>query len=164
MKKTLRKAQAADVPAIMYIMECARNFMRRSGNPGQWKEGYPSEDIVEADVEQGVAFVIEQGGSIVAYFAILPSPEPTYGKINSGSWLDDETPYHVVHRIASLEGVHGIFRCIMDYCFSNYGNIRIDTHRDNSVMLHSLSSYGFSYCGIIHLADGAERLAFQKIL
>ena len=31
-------------------------------------------------------------------------------------------------------------------------------------MQHCIESYGFTYCGIIYLADGAPRLAYQKLL
>jgi len=85
-------------------------------------------------------------------------------KIHEGKWLDDELPYHVVHRIASYPDVHGIFSDIMDFCFSHDPNIRIDTHRDNKTMQHNIAKHGFSYCGIIYLASGDERLAYQKKL
>lgn len=52
---------------------------------------------------------------------------------------------------------------ILDYCFALCSNIRIDTHRDNKIMQHNLSKHGFTYCGIIYLANGDERLAYQKI-
>jgi len=41
--------------------------------------------------------------------------------------------------------------------FSHDSNIRIDTHRDNRIMQHVISKYGFTYCGIIYLANGDER-------
>ena len=85
-------------------------------------------------------------------------------KIHEGKWLDDELPYHVVHRIASYPDVHGIFSDIMDYCFSHDLNIRIDTHRDNRIMQHNILKHGFSYCGIIYLASGDERLVYQKTM
>ena len=72
-----------------------------------------------------------------------------------------EDLYHVIHRIASLPKAHGIFKAIMDWCFQHDTHIRIDTHRDNSIMRHCIESYGFQYCGIIHLASGDERLAYQ---
>ena len=31
-------------------------------------------------------------------------------------------------------------------------------------MQHNLLKHGFSYCGIIYLANGDERLAYQRIL
>ena len=43
-------------------------------------------------------------------------------------------------------------------------SLRIDTHRGNAVMRRMLEKNGFKYCGIIHLEDGDERLAFQKII
>ena len=80
-----------------------------------------------------------------------------------GEWLDDDLPYMVIHRIASSMDSHGVFREIMDYSFSVCGNIRIDTHRDNHIMQHVIAKAGFKYCGIIYLADGAERLAYQRL-
>lgn len=58
---------------------------------------------------------------------------------------------------------HGIFRTIMEFAFRHDCNIRIDTHRDNTIMQHNILKHGFSYCGIILLADGAERLAYQRV-
>jgi hypothetical protein len=108
-------------------------------------------------------FVVEDDGKVVGYFAFLPSPEPTYAGIYEGQWLDDEEPYHVVHRIASYPDAHGIFSSIMDFCFSLDPNIRIDTHRDNHIMQHNIAKHGFAYCGIIYLANGDERLAYQRL-
>lgn len=68
------------------------------------------------------------------------------------------------HRIASYPDAHGIFGSIMDFCFSKDPNIRIDTHRDNTIMQHVMTKYGFTYCGIIYLASGDDRLAYQRIL
>lgn len=148
---------------ILEVFSAARAIMRESGNMHQWDEGYPSLSVVQSDIEKKGAYVIEEDGKIVAYFALLPSPEPTYLKIYDGQWLDDTKPYHVIHRIASFPDVHGIFKDIMNYCFSRDSNIRIDTHRDNLIMRHNIEIFKFSYCGIIHLASGDERLAYQKL-
>ena len=158
-------------------MDAAKKIMRQSGNMHQWGEGYPSEAAIMADIERNGGFVIEDDdGKIVGYFAFLQSPEPTYARIYDGKWLDDERPYHVVHRIDSFPDAHGIFSSIMDFCFSHDPNIRIDTHRDNTIMQHNIAKHGFTYCGIIYLASGdepgqmspatkrtLERLAYQKI-
>ena len=55
-----------------------------------------------------------------------------------------------------------IFISIMEFCFSHDTNIRIDTHRDNKIMQHNILKHGFTYCGIIYLLSGDERLAYQK--
>ncbi len=72
---------------------CARTATAHVG------DGYPDAGIVRTDISIG-AHIIEQDGKPVAYFALLPSPEPTYSSI-AGKWLDDSSPYHVIHRIAS---------------------------------------------------------------
>ena len=163
MSRTIRKAIASDMDAIMQVMDAAKKIMRQSGNMSQWGDGYPSEAVITADMEKSGGFVIVEDGGIVGYFAFLPSPEPTYDKIYEGQWIDDETPCHVVHRIASLPSAHRIFSDIMDFCFMHDSNIRIDTHRDNTIMQHVIMKYGFTYCGIIYLLSGDERLAYQKM-
>ncbi len=174
-KYIIRRASLpADAEEIMEVFAAARAIMVASGNLSQWNNGYPSLESVQADIERNGSFVIEErqsgneqesetGGRIVAYFAYLPSPEPTYSKIYDGEWLDDTLPYHVVHRIASRPDAHGIFKMIMDFCFAHESNIRIDTHKDNHIMQHNIMKHGFTYCGIIHLLSGDERLAYQRI-
>ena len=161
--KIIREAKPSDLTEIMLVMEAAKKIMRSSGNVHQWGEGYPSEAVITSDMEKHGGFVVEEAGRIVGYFAFLPSPEPTYSKIYQGYWLDDTLPYHVVHRIASYPDAHGIFSDIMDFCFSHDANIRIDTHKDNHIMQHNIGKHGFAYCGIIYLASGDERLAYQKL-
>jgi len=170
MNRIIREAKPTDITDIMQVMEAAKKIMRQSGNLHQWADGYPSEAVIISDMEKHGGFVLEEGdgedqstGRIVGYFAFLPSPEPTYSKIYDGEWLDDTQSYHVIHRIASKPDVHGIFSDIMDFCFSHDANIRIDTHKDNRIMQHNIEKHGFTYCGIIHLADGDERLAYQKL-
>lgn len=159
----VRSAHTEDLTSILAVLEAARGIMRASGNTGQWVNGYPSREVVEADISNGHGFVVVEGARIVGYFAYIPSPEPTYSYIEGGAWLEDTLPYHVVHRIGSVPEVHGVFRAIMDWCFERDRNIRIDTHRDNHIMQHCIECYGFTYCGIIYLADGAPRLAYQKL-
>ena len=159
----IREARTSDMAEIMMVMDAAKKIMRQSGNMHQWADSYPSEDVITTDMERGGAFVVEHDGSIAGYFAFLPSPEPTYDRIYEGQWVDDSLPYHVIHRIASRPDVHGIFSCIMEFCLAREPNIRIDTHRDNRIMQHNIAKHGFTYCGIIYLASGDERLAFQKI-
>ena len=163
MKWTIREAKPTDITEIMQVMDAAKKIMRQSGNMHQWGDGYPSEAVIFSDMEKHGGFVIEDEGRIVGYFAFLPSPEPTYSKIYDGEWMDDNLPYHVIHRIASYPEAHGIFSTIMDFCFSHDANIRIDTHKDNRIMQHNIKKHDFTYCGIIYLASGDERLAYQKL-
>ncbi len=159
--RTVRAARPADLPAILMVLEAARGIMAASGNLSQWRAGYPAEADILRDMDREGGFVVQEAGRVVAYFAFLPSPEPTYATIHDGSWLEDTRPYHVIHRLASYPEVHGIFRTVLDWCAGRDRNLRIDTHRDNRIMQHCILQYGFRYCGIIHLANGDERLAYQ---
>ena len=164
MSRIIREARLSDMAEIMKVMDAAKGIMRQSGNMFQWGEGYPSEAVITADMERNGGYVIEDCGKVVGYFAFLKSPEPTYDKIFDGEWIDDTQPYHVVHRIASYPNAHGIFSSIMEFCSSHDANIRIDTHHDNKIMQHKILKHGFTYCGIIYLLSGDERLAYQKVV
>ena len=164
MSYTIRKSTLADLPIILNLRDQAREIMRSYGNTFQWPEGYPRDDMFRKDIELGGSHVmLDERGEVVGTFALLPSPEVTYNVIYDGQWLDDE-PYYVIHRIASTFGSHGILDALLDYCESQVRNIRIDTHEANIIMRKGLEKHGYQYCGIIHLLDGNERLAFQKRL
>ena len=164
MSYTIRKSTLADLPIILNLRDQAREIMRSYGNTFQWPEGYPRDDMFRKYIELGGSHVmLDERGEVVGTFALLPSPEVTYNVIYDGQWLDDE-PYYVIHRIASKPGSHGILDALLDYCESQVRNIRIDTHEANIIMRKGLEKHGYQYCGIIHLLDGNERLAFQKRL
>ena len=164
MNYIIRKSTLADLPTILDLRDQAREIMRSYGNTFQWPDGYPPDERFQKDVELGGSHVmIDERGSIVGTFALLPSPEVTYNVIYEGQWLNDD-PYHVIHRIASTPDSHGILSAVLDYCETVVPNIRIDTHKVNIPMRKGLEKHGYQYCGIIHLLNGDERLAFQKVI
>ena len=164
MSYTIRKSTFEDLPVILNLRDQAREIMRSYGNVNQWPEGYPLQERFEKDIEEGYNYVMaDNDGVLVGTFAFIPSPDITYKVIYDGRWLNDE-PYHVIHRIASTPDSHGVLDAILDYCEALDPNIRIDTHQDNIVMINGLKKRGYQYCGIIHLLNGEERLAFQKCI
>lgn len=165
MKYSIRKSNVSDLPKLLELASQARIIMRKSGNFKQWDEDYPSYEIFSNDISNGNSYIIEDENNIaIATFAFIHSPEPTYSIIEKGEWLDDKKDYYVLHRIASTPNCHGIFNMILDFAFNVTDNIRIDTHKDNKIMQHLITKNAFTYCGIIYLANGDERLAYQKIL
>lgn len=162
-KMTIRKAVKDDLPHIFEIYARARKFMAENGNPNQWGDIKPGKELVESDIEKGISYVCEKDGEILGVFAFIYGEDPTYKIIYDGEWLSDE-PYAVIHRIASSGKVKGTGEFCLKWALSQYPNVRIDTHKDNTVMRYLMDKLGFAYCGIIHLEDGDERLAFQKII
>jgi len=163
-KRTIRHSKPDDISTLLYLIDCGRKKMRAIGNNDQWTNGDPRREILEEDIRKGNSYLMEEGGNPIATFAFVPGPDVTYAQIYEGNWLDDELPYYVIHRMASIPDAHGIMKDALDYCFQHTNNIRIDTHRQNSAMRGVIEKHGFQYCGIIYLLDGAERLAFQKII
>lgn len=157
----IRQAEVTDLPIIMQLVTSAKSIMRQNGNKNQWNDGYPSENIIMEDIKSGSCQIIIHGNITVGSFVFKAGPDPTYSNIYDGQWLNDN-PYHVIHRITSREDAHGIFSEMLQYCFSIFHNIRIDTHKENTIMRHLLEKNGFKYCGIIHIANDDERMAYQK--
>lgn len=145
--------------------------MRASGNLTQWPEGSPSVAQIRADIVAGVSYVLtrplhtESGDeNIVGTFACIEGRDPTYAHIEGGSWRDDHRPYATLHRIAGCAEVRNVMRHILDWAEARYDALRIDTHSDNLPMLHILARAGFEYRGIIYVADGTPRRAFQRFV
>ncbi len=158
----IRNAIESDLLEIKSIVAKARELMKSSGNVNQWVDGYPSSEVLLSDICSGNAYLLLRENKVVAYFAMTDGPEPTYNLITKGSWLNDDN-YGVLHRIASNGEAKGVFKEILLYASEHYSNIRIDTHHDNKIMQRLLEQNGFVYCGVIFLADGSPRLAYQRI-
>lgn len=147
---TIRKAEITDLPQLEQIYAVAREKMRAAGNPNQWGNNYPSTELMTKDIQLGCNYLVLDNGDIVGTFVMLTAPDPSYKQID-GAWLNNE-PYATIHRLASLDGYHGIFAAVLDYVSSQYDNVRADTHQDNLRMQHLLLKHGFRYCGNILLS------------
>ena len=129
----IRHARPEDLPAMQEIFADARAFMRENGNPDQWGDRFPTQEMIDRDLALHRSYVCEDNGKIAATFAFMTDGEPTYRVIRGGAWLDD-APYGVVHRIAAAKGTHGAASFCMNWCMEQCGNIRIDTHANNKSM------------------------------
>lgn len=158
----VEKTRPEQLEKVLAIYGQARVFMAEHGNPSQWGTSDPPDWLVRQDIAEGNSYVCMAGEDIAAVFYYREGEDPTYQVIEDGEWISD-APYGVAHRIASSGIVKGAGSFCVRWAFSRCGNLRIDTHRDNTVMQNMLKKNGFAYCGIIHLEDGSERLAFQKV-
>ncbi len=158
---TIRKAVLGDINQILAIYAHAREQMRLLGNPDQWGDSNPAVSVVENDIKTGSSYVMAEDDEIYGVFALVIGTEPTYERIEDGAWLND-APYATIHRVAGSGKQKGIVRHCLSFCESNIPNIRIDTHACNYIMQHLLESSGYQRCGIIYVADGSPRIAYQK--
>ncbi|MBQ3265121.1 MAG: GNAT family N-acetyltransferase [Ruminococcus sp.] len=162
----IRKSTFDDLDKIMKIYAYAREFMAQTGNPKQWGAvGWPPRRVIENDIKIGKSYVCIDHGRIAAVFFFDHGKDidPCYAVIEGGRWLSD-SPYGVVHRIASAKGTKGAGAFCINWAYEQCGHLRMDTHGDNIIMQNLLRKLGFQYCGIIHVQeDNDPRVAYEKI-
>ena len=159
----IRHAKHEELNRILEIFDAARAFMRANGNMLQWADGYPGRDDLANDIENKNLYVYEkENGEICACFAMIEGNDPTYNKIYDGSWKSD-APYTAIHKVATDGSIHGFFSMCVRFARERYSHLRIDTHHDNFPMQHVIAKNGFEYRGIIYLANGDPRKAYEWI-
>lgn len=165
----LRQATPADMSALMEIFKGAQHFLQQQG-VDQWQNGYPEEELICQDIQNRNSYVLTQNNTIMGTIAIFYGPEADYANIQDGHWHSD-APYAAIHRIAMHKSARGggaatqMLEQAMQLIQKNgYAYVRVDTHRHNQPMQKFLAKQGFVSCGVIYLQDGAERIAFDKIL
>ncbi len=157
----IRLATTRDLADILHIYADARAYMKQNGNPHQWGDTYPEPTLLQADLAANRLYVCVEEHTLIGVFCFFIGEESTYRKIEHGAWKSDAIG-GVIHRIATVSHRRGVASFCIAHCYEQCKNIKIDTHRDNLPMQRSLAKNGFVYCGIIHLENGEERLAYQK--
>lgn len=167
----LLRAQKKDLISIMSIIIDAQELLA-SQNTDQWQNGYPNNEIILKDIQNKESFVlISAFGTCVATAMFSTKNEPTYSKIE-GRWMNPkQTIYGVIHRmaVAKKHRSKGLAKFIFNQCEQKLlekkiPSMRIDTHKDNFGMQKLLKTLGYSYCGVIYLENGDQRLAFEKLI
>lgn len=159
----IRKARMEDLPEILKLYAEARAFMQENGNASQWGTAYPPVERVKADIKEEKSYLCEADGILAGVFYFTKGPDLDYAKIYEGSWIGTGD-YCVMHRVAAPGRVKGAGSFCIRWCMEHSdGDLRIDTHRDNLPMQHVLKKLGFTQCGLIYLANGSERIAFEAV-
>ena len=171
----IQQTTAKDTNALTALFAEARQTIAALGID-QWQNGYPSAEVIKEDVQAERSYAVKQGEALCGTFVLLFDGEPTYDVITQGEWLTGtqktgKTRYTAIHRVAIAvasrkTGVAGkIIRYAQEQAKAHgHVSLRIDTHAGNVPMRRMLEKNGFVYCGVIFLQDGAERVAYEKIL
>ena len=155
----VRLTTEADLERVMEIYHGAQAFMAAHGNPTQWRNVYPTPEIVQEDIALRRGYVCEENGHLYAAFMLLEGEDPNYRRID-GAWLND-LPYQTLHRVASSGERKGMVDFIVQWALTRCDNLRGDTHADNLPMQRAFERNGFRRCGIVWMQDGTERIAYQ---
>lgn len=162
----LRKTTRADIGAIMTVLNQAREAQRKSGFR-QWDDGYPSEALIEAEISEGNAYLLDDDGATAGYIAIMTGDDE-YDRM-AETWTT-RTPYAVFHRMAlgdSHRGRGASHRLIelAEAEASRLGalSVRIDTGQQNMAMQRLMQSHSYKCRGLRHFVWG-PRLVYEKDL
>ena len=158
-RQMIRLAKESDISTLLKIYDAAKKYMHENGNPTQWTGKYPDEETLTDDIKKNQLFVAEESGLIYGCFALIEGEDPTYGYID-GEWKSN-APYGTIHRIASSRIKKGLFDECVNFARTRYNHLRVDTHEDNKPMQSVALKNGFEYVGIIYLADGSPRRAYE---
>lgn len=171
-----RKSTHADTEQMARIADEGKALLRERGI-SQWQRGtYPDKALFDADVDNGIGYVVADGDEVVAVCAVTFTDEESYRVLNTGAWLTpNDQVYATVHRGAVARAHQGkkITTVLFDGCADlarEHGvkSLRGDTHPDNIAMQKSLERAGFVKCGTLTLIggdeDGDERLAYERLL
>lgn len=161
MKYQIQRAQMNDLGRIEEIYAIARGFMADHGNPNQWGNSYPPRDMLLEDIQKNCLFVLISEGIIHGVFYFYIGVDPCYGMIHNGFWRSD-LPYGTIHRIAG-DGTGGVLKNAVEFCQKRINHLRIDTHKDNTVMQKAILNLGFSERGIVYMEDGTPRIAYDLL-
>ena len=160
----LRKASFDDVSDVMRILTQARQAQRVAGFR-QWDDGFPSPDVVKADISNGIGYILDDGGVAAGYVAIARHDEE-YDR-HPELW-DIAMDYAVFHRIAIADDYRGqklsatLFDMAEDLAIQLGAIVnRIDTGLENRPMQHILATRGYKDLGQCTFTWG-ERLACEK--
>ncbi len=156
----IEPAKPEDLDRVLEIYDRAKRYMAQNGNPNQWNGAYPERELLEGDIRKRQLYVYREASEIYGVFAFILGEDAAYARIEGGAWLND-APYGTIHRLAGDGRRRGLFSKCLAFCRLKTCNVRADTHRDNLIMQHLLEKNGFCRCGVIHLASGAPRLAYQ---
>ena len=161
-----RQAVTSDDMRILAILEGAKRHLRAMG-VDQWQTGYPDLAAVRGDIDNGEAYVLEEGDDLAAAFTLSFRGEPSYATLNGGEW-ENNGEYGVVHRMAIADAFRGaglsarLFAEIERLCRAKgVGGIKADTHPDNKQMQRLLEKHSYVFRGTIFF-DGGDKLAYEK--
>ncbi len=71
-----RGAVRGDLPQILKIYAHARAVMKASGNPTQWGDNFPPQELLEEDIDSNRLFLYVVNGQIEAVFAFILGRTP----------------------------------------------------------------------------------------
>ncbi len=160
---TIRLARLEELETIYSLVQEAIRHMDNQGIP-QWDEIYPSQAILNADIEKQQMYLIEIEGRVAGLIVINEDQSPEYADVgwkHSGKAL-------VVHRLTIHPDYqrHKLATYLMDFAeekaaAENYDCIRLDAFTRNPAAYTLYENRRYRRAGIVRFRKG-EFFCFEK--
>jgi GNAT superfamily N-acetyltransferase len=160
--------QVKDLPEIMSLVAACTEKMQGQGNY-QWYDEYPTQEILQKDIENGTLFTVLERDIIIGILALTYKEEPQYNAID---WKDEDGKALEIHRM----GVHpgwqekGVGKLLFDFAEkygkeNGYSSIRMDTYCENERMIKLAEIRGYNRTGKIYFPPLTPPFfCYEKIL
>ena len=163
----LVKTREDELNVVVNLIDSARAALKSDG-VDQWQGEDPTAEELLENIKAGCCYFFKED-TTVGMAVLKEGDDPTYDVID-GKWLT-EGDYLTIHQFVVAEDRRGegMSRRMMERIFAyvrfkGIPAIRIDTHSDNFRMRGLIESTGFTYCGVITVADGTERVAYEQVI
>lgn len=163
----LRKAVQADYLPSALILESAKVRLFTDGIV-QWDAGYTTPAYMQRDLENGLLYVAEQDGGIVAHITIIEDQEPQYHK--ETSWRDQSGRPCCIRRMAvdPTRWGQGIGAQVVNAAVETirrmgYTSVRFDAFQKNPRLQKLVDRAGFQRIGVVQFSKGPYDLC-ERIL
>ena len=165
---TVRRAAAADVPAVLALIRRVVPQMHATGN-FQWSADYPDETVFQRDIEQQQLWVAELDGTVAGVAALTTDQDEEYAQAD---WDATETAL-VTHRLAvdpAAQG-KGVALALMEQAekqavAQGLRALRVDTNSENAATQRLFPKLGYRFAGEISLEfrPGLRFFCYEKWL
>lgn len=134
----IEKGEHPDLEELFPIYVSAKMELERKGI-FQWTNNYPTRDIIENDLRQGVLHLLKEGSEIIGAINLSEEQEKEYQSIQ---WKFTRGKILVIHRlvICPQHQRQGYASKLMDFAEDfarekDYSSIRLDAYSDNQGVL-----------------------------
>ena len=165
---TLRRATAADLPAVLALVRAVVPLMNAAGNY-QWTSDYPNEEVFGQDIARQHLWVAERLGAIEGVAALTQDQDPEYA---DADW-DATAPALVTHRLAVAPAAQGrgVAQALLRQAEHEARQLglralRVDTNSENVATQRLFPKLGYRFAGEIKLVfrPGLRFFCYEKRL
>ena len=151
---SLRRATAADLPALLALVRQVVPLMRAAGNR-QWSADYPNDAVFRQDLAKQQLWVAEVAGQLAGVAALTRDQDPEYAQAD---W-DAAKPALVTHRLAVAPAFRGrgVAAALLQQAeviarAQGLRVLRVDTNSENAATQRLFPKLGYRFAGEITLA------------